>query len=54
MFGLTMTNSDIDTYDPLLCNSQDVFDLFNLEDTDLKMSTSDINNLNWDKVDFAT
>jgi len=47
------SGSDLDSYDPLLSNSQDVFDLFNLEDTDLKMSSSDMNTLNWDKVDFA-
>lgn len=41
-----------DLYDPLLSNSQDPFDLFNIEDSDFKMS-SDIS-LAWDKVDFAT
>ncbi|XP_059479815.1 myocardin-related transcription factor A isoform X2 [Neocloeon triangulifer] len=46
-------SSDLDTYDPLLSNSQDVFDLFNLEDTDLKMSSADMSALNWDKVDYA-
>lgn len=40
-----------DLYDPLLANSQDPFDLFNMEDTDYKMS-SDLT-LSWDKVDFA-
>lgn len=47
------SGSDLDSYDPLLSNSQDVFDLFNLEDTDLKMSSADMNTLTWDKVDFA-
>ncbi|XP_057330476.1 myocardin-related transcription factor A-like isoform X2 [Microplitis mediator] len=41
-----------DLYDPLLANSQDPFDLFNMEDSDFKMS-SDLS-LTWDKLDFAT
>ncbi|KAK0083655.1 hypothetical protein PV326_006627, partial [Microctonus aethiopoides] len=41
-----------DLYDPLLANSQDPFDLFNMEDSDFKMST-DLT-LTWDKVDFTT
>ncbi|XP_012284117.1 MKL/myocardin-like protein 2 isoform X2 [Orussus abietinus] len=41
-----------DLYDPLLANSQDPFDLFNMEDSDFKMS-NDLS-LTWDKVDFAT
>lgn len=39
-------------YDPLFSNSQDPYDLFGMEDNDLKMS-SDLT-LAWDKVDFAT
>ncbi|CAB3371555.1 Hypothetical predicted protein [Cloeon dipterum] len=45
--------TDMDTYDPLLSNSQDVFDLFNFEDADLKMSSVDMNNLIWDKADYT-
>lgn len=45
-------SSGTDIYDPLLASSQDPFDLFNIEDTDFKMST-DLS-LTWDKVDFAT
>ena len=44
--------SPSDFYDPLLANSQDPFELFNMEDSDFKMST-DLS-LTWDKVDFAT
>lgn len=48
----TGLSSGTDIYDPLLASSQDPFDLFNMEDTDFKMS-SDLS-LTWDKVDFAT
>lgn len=48
----TSLSSGTDIYDPLLASSQDPFDLFNMEDTDFKMS-SDLS-LTWDKVDFAT
>ncbi|XP_043248601.1 myocardin-related transcription factor B-like isoform X1 [Colletes gigas] len=44
--------SGTDIYDPLLASSPDPFDLFNMEDSDFKMS-SDLS-LTWDKVDFAT
>lgn len=47
----TSLSSGTDIYDPLLASSQDPFDLFNMEDSDFKMS-SDL--LTWDKVDFAT
>lgn len=47
-------DKNIDLYDPLLSNSQDPFDLLNIEDTDFKMS-SDLP-LGWDngQVDFAS
>lgn len=48
----TSLSSGTDIYDPLLASSQDPFDLFNMEDSDFKMS-SDLS-LTWDKVDFAT
>lgn len=41
-----------DLYDPLLSNSQDPFDLFNIEDSDFKMNSD--TTFTWDKVDFAT
>lgn len=52
-YHFTPNNVDLDSYDPLLSNSQDPFDLFNIEDPDFKMS-ADLNALGWDKVDFAT
>ncbi|EGI66919.1 MKL/myocardin-like protein 2 [Acromyrmex echinatior] len=45
--------SSTDIYDPLLGSSQYSFDLFNMEDSDFKMS-SDLSPMTWDKVDFAT
>lgn len=45
-------SSASDIYDPLLGSSQYPFDLFNMEDSDFKMS-SDLP-MTWDKVDFAT
>lgn len=45
-------SSATDIYDPLLGSSQYPFDLFNMEDSDFKMS-SDLP-MTWDKVDFAT
>lgn len=49
------TNVELDSYDPLLSNSQDPFDLFNIEESEFKMA-GDLNAaLGWsDKVDFAT
>lgn len=48
-------NSDeLDSYDPLLSNSQDPFDLFNIEDPEFKISGDMNTTLGWDKVDFAT
>lgn len=46
---------ELETYDPLLSNSQDPFDLFNIEESEFKMA-GDLNAaLGWgDKVDFAT
>ncbi|KAK7863526.1 hypothetical protein R5R35_004976 [Gryllus longicercus] len=52
-YHFSHNNVDLDSYDPLLSNSQDPFDLFNIEDPDFKMS-ADLNALGWDKVDFAT
>jgi hypothetical protein len=48
-------HADLESYDPLLSNSQDPFDLFNIEESEFKM-TGDINTaLGWgDRVDFAT
>lgn len=46
-------SSTTDIYDPLLGSSQYTFDLFNMEDSDFKMS-SDLSPMTWDKVDFAT
>jgi MKL/myocardin-like protein len=46
-------SSTTDIYDPLLGSSQYSFDLFNMEDSDFKMS-SDLSPMTWDKVDFAT
>lgn len=46
-------SSTTDIYDPLLGSSQYSFDLFNMEDSDFKM-TSDLSPMTWDKVDFAT
>ena len=50
----TLSDQHNDLYDPLLGNSQDPFDLFNIEDPEFRMS-SDLP-LNWDngQVDFAT
>ncbi|KAJ9595059.1 hypothetical protein L9F63_013656, partial [Diploptera punctata] len=49
------SNVELDSYDPLLSNSQDPFDLFNIEESEFKMA-GDLNAaLGWsDKVDFAT
>ncbi|KAI4496269.1 hypothetical protein M0804_000079 [Polistes exclamans] len=49
---VTSLSSATDIYDPLLASSQDPFDLFNMEDSDFKMSSE--LSLTWDKVDFAT
>lgn len=49
---VTSLSSATDIYDPLLGSNQDPFDLFNMEDSDFKMS-NDLS-LTWDKVDFAT
>ncbi|XP_015184854.1 PREDICTED: MKL/myocardin-like protein 1 isoform X1 [Polistes dominula] len=49
---ITSLSSATDIYDPLLASSQDPFDLFNMEDSDFKMSSE--LSLTWDKVDFAT
>ncbi|XP_025263854.1 MKL/myocardin-like protein 1 isoform X2 [Camponotus floridanus] len=46
-------SSATDIYDPLLGSNQYSFDLFNMEDSDFKMS-SDLSPMTWDKVDFAT
>ncbi|TGZ32805.1 hypothetical protein DBV15_00918 [Temnothorax longispinosus] len=47
-------SSTTDIYDPLLGSSQYSFDLFNMEDTDFKMSSDLSSPMTWDKVDFAT
>jgi hypothetical protein len=49
----TPSMSATDIYDPLLGSSQYSFDLFNMEDSDFKMS-SELSPMTWDKVDFAT
>jgi hypothetical protein len=48
-------HTDLEPYDPLLSNSQDPFDLFNIEESEFKMA-GDLNAaLGWgDRVDFAT
>lgn len=46
--------SSTDIYDPLLGSSQYSFDLFNMEDSDFKMSSDLSSPMTWDKVDFAT
>ncbi|XP_029661990.1 myocardin-related transcription factor B-like isoform X1 [Formica exsecta] len=50
---LISLSSATDIYDPLLGSNQYSFDLFNMEDSDFKMS-SDLSPMTWDKVDFAT
>nr|CAD7438891.1 unnamed protein product [Timema bartmani] len=52
--NLIQCHTDLDTYDPLLSNSQDPFDLFNIEDSEFKMVGDLTSSLGWDKVDFAT
>uniref|UniRef100_T1JBK9 SAP domain-containing protein n=1 Tax=Strigamia maritima TaxID=126957 RepID=T1JBK9_STRMM len=49
----TAAHSDADSGDPLLSNSQDPLDLFTIDENDFKTPT-ELNILNWDKVDFAT
>lgn len=48
-------HAELESYDPLLSNSQDPFDLFNIEESEFKMA-GDLNAaLGWgDRVDFAT
>lgn len=43
--------SNDNSYDPLIGNTQDPFALFDIHDNDFKLSSS---SLSWDKVDFAT
>lgn len=45
---VSSTVPDLRLYDPLLGTAQQPYDLFNLEENDLKLST-----MSWDKVDFA-
>lgn len=49
-------HTHIDSYDPLLSNSQDPLDLFSMDtmDSDFKMPSELGLTINWDKVDFAT
>lgn len=50
--SIAQFDSDMSTYDPLLANTQDPFDLFSLEEF---KSPADLSSaLSWDKVDFAT
>lgn len=43
--------SDLSSYDPIMGNTQDPFDLFSLED--FKPNNELTNSLSWDKIDFA-
>lgn len=45
---VTSTVPDLRLYDPLLGTAQQPYDMFNLEENDLKLSA-----MSWDKVDFA-
>ena len=48
------SGTDLDSYDPLLSNSQDPFDLFNIGDSEFKIAGDLNSGLIWDKLDFAT
>ncbi|GLV43818.1 hypothetical protein CBL_11602 [Carabus blaptoides fortunei] len=48
---VTHFDSEMSTYDPLLGNSDDPFDLFSLDD--FKSPADLTSTLAWDKVDFA-
>jgi hypothetical protein len=48
-------HAELESYDPLLSNSQDPFDLFNIEESEFRMAGDLSAALGWgDKVDFAT
>ena len=48
-------HGELESYDPLLSNSQDPFDLFNIEESEFKVAGDLSAALSWgDKVDFTT
>jgi hypothetical protein len=48
-------HGELESYDPLLSNSQDPYDLFNIEESEFKMAGDPSAALSWgDKVDFTT